>query len=236
MNTMKKIVQKLKELPVAQFPTEQYTTGSQILELIDKAIPNRQVVNHSNDKDEDDSVVGENCWSEIRKDIVLKENFWPNIRKHILADDPDAMPMKAICSVCWDELQVTCISTDDKLDIGLVAPCGHIMCPECWPRKIDGPRQTVFEGRRCPVCHVALECFICYKACDKVVIPRCGGKAAIKTVPETAPECGRVYRSWCKDCAKPSYQKGDGFWFDNSEEQGTPYIPPKPIKELLRVL
>ncbi|KLP00636.1 uncharacterized protein FFB20_03493 [Fusarium fujikuroi] len=152
---------------------------------------------------------------------VVEENFWPNIRKHILADDPEAEPIKAICSVCWDELHVTCISSsNDKLEVGLVAPCGHIMCPACWPREIFDSLHTIYEGcRKCPVCETLLECFICRKACNKVEIPTHGGEAAIESFPKTAPECGREYRPYCKDCAKPCHQKGDGFWFENTEEQ-----------------
>ncbi|KAF5568002.1 hypothetical protein FNAPI_406 [Fusarium napiforme] len=150
---------------------------------------------------------------------VVTETFWPNIRKHILADDPNATPIKAICPVCWDELHVTCISSpDDKAKPGLVSPCGHIMCPACWPRKIPGPSHTLFEEcRKCPVCQTLLECLICNKACDKVAIPRFGGKASIESFRETAPECEREYRPYCKDCAKPHRQIGHGFWFDDPE-------------------
>ncbi|KAF5643202.1 hypothetical protein F52700_2918 [Fusarium sp. NRRL 52700] len=151
---------------------------------------------------------------------VVRETFWPNIRKHILADDPNAKPIKAICSVCWDELKVTCISSpDQKLGTSLVAPCGHIMCRACWPRKTSDPSHTLFDDcRKCPVCKTLLECFICNKACDKVAIPTHGGRAGIEYVPETAPECGREYRPSCKDCAKPHHGKGDGFWFEHPEE------------------
>ncbi|RBR18857.1 hypothetical protein FVER53590_11650 [Fusarium verticillioides] len=214
MNIIKNIVQKLQELPVPQCPTKQYTTGSQILEIIDKAKPHRKVEIENDPNDEDNDVIGEVCWSKIRKSPVLEENFWPSIRKHILADDPDAIPIKAICTICWDELRVTCISPDDKLDFGFVAPCGHIMCRVCWPREYNPSHSPFQDCRKCPVCHLSLACFHCRKDCDKVVIPTHGGKAGIESFPETGPECGREYRPWCKDCAGP----GDGFWFENIEE------------------
>ncbi|KAF5654112.1 hypothetical protein F25303_1659 [Fusarium sp. NRRL 25303] len=107
---------------------------------------------------------------------AVEETFWPNIRKYMVGEDPNAKPMKAICSVCWDELHVACISSpNDKLSIGLVAPCGHIMCPACWPRETFDPLHTLYEDcRKCPVCETLLECFICRKDCDKVMIPTHG--------------------------------------------------------------
>ncbi|KAG9499228.1 hypothetical protein J7337_010047 [Fusarium musae] len=143
----KNIVQKLQELPVPQCPTKQYTTGSQILEIIDKAKPHRKVEIENDPNDEDNDVIGQVCWSKIRKSPVLEENFWPSIRKHILADDPDAIPIKAICTICWDELRVTCISPDDKHDFGFFAPCGHIMCRVCWPREYN-PSHSPFQDCR----------------------------------------------------------------------------------------
>ncbi|EXM26875.1 hypothetical protein V3481_013117 [Fusarium oxysporum f. sp. vasinfectum] len=126
----------------------------------------------------------------------MTKSFWPNIRKHILADDPDAKPMKAICAICWDELHVTCMSYhNDKLDIGLVAPCGHIMCPKCWPRHVSDYYAVEFVAKRkCPVCQTELECFLCKRTCNKEMIPTYGGNASIESFPETAPECGREYR------------------------------------------
>ncbi|KAG4256796.1 hypothetical protein FPRO03_03806 [Fusarium proliferatum] len=113
MNTFKTIVQKLKELPVLQFPMKKYIRGSQ------------------------SDVV----------EIVVEENFWPNVRKFIITEDPIARIMKVICSVCWDELDVTCITfPNDKLEVGLVAPCGHIMCRACWPRETFDSLHTIYEG------------------------------------------------------------------------------------------
>lgn len=187
MNTIKKLAQKLKELPVPLFPTKKYIRGSQ-------------------------SDVVEN---------VVEENFWPNVRKFIITEDPIARIMKVICSVCWDELDVTCITfPNGKPEVGLVAPCGHTMCRACWPRETFDSLHTIYEGcRKCPVCETLLECFICRKPCNKVKIPTHGGEAAMESFPKTAPECEREYRPYCKDCAKRYHQKGDGFWFENTEEQ-----------------
>ncbi|EXL79975.1 hypothetical protein FOPG_06427 [Fusarium oxysporum f. sp. conglutinans race 2 54008] len=145
----------------------------------------------------------------------MTKSFWPNIRKHILADDPDAKPMKAICAICWDELHVTCMSYhNDKLDIGLVAPCGHIMCPKCWPRHVSDYYAVDFVAKRkCPICKTGLEFVACKKTCNKEMIPKYGGKANIECFPETAPECEREYRPCCKGCAGVIDRQADGFWF-----------------------
>ncbi|KAI7765517.1 hypothetical protein LZL87_007268 [Fusarium oxysporum] len=134
---------------------------------------------------------------------IVTESFWPNILKHILADDPDAKPMKAICAICWDELHATCIySPDDKLDIGIVAACGHIMCSKCWPCQVfDYYTIDLVAKGKCPVCQTKLEYVLCERTCNKEMIPTYGGKASIESFPKTAPECGRVYRHCCKDCA-----------------------------------
>ncbi|PCD31293.1 hypothetical protein AU210_010948 [Fusarium oxysporum f. sp. radicis-cucumerinum] len=126
MFPFKNIFQRLKGLSASKSPPKEAQphpfASSQTLEFITKvnANPNcpfdPQIENHANKKAES----------------IVTESFWPNIRKHILADDPNAKPMKAICAICWDELHVTCISyPNDELEIALVAPCGHIMCPKC---------------------------------------------------------------------------------------------------------
>ncbi|RKL07965.1 hypothetical protein BFJ71_g1877 [Fusarium oxysporum] len=154
MFPFKNIFQRLKGLSVPKSHTKEAQphpfASSQTLELITKVnanpnpLLNSQIENHANNKAEG----------------IVTESFWPNIRKHILADNPNAKPMKAICAICWDELHVTCISTpDDKLDIALVAPFGHVMCPKCWPRQVfDSYAVDFVAKRKCPICKTGLEC------------------------------------------------------------------------------
>ncbi|RKK84046.1 hypothetical protein BFJ69_g2348 [Fusarium oxysporum] len=155
MFPFKNIFQRLKRLSVPKFPTKEAQphpfASSQTLEFITKA------------------------------EGIVTGSFWPNIRKHILADDPNAKPMKAICAIFWDELHVT-------------SPCGHIMCPKCWPRQVFDYYAVDFVAKRkCPVCQTELECFLCEETCNKEMIPTYGGNVSIESFPETAPECGREY-------------------------------------------
>ncbi|KAF5666925.1 hypothetical protein FCIRC_10004 [Fusarium circinatum] len=198
--------------------------AKKLKELFTNPTPNYKPVNRANNKVLDAGT----------------ENFWPNIRKHILADDPNSTPMKAICATCRDEVHVTCISSPgDKIDIGLVAPCGHIMCSGCWPRKVidDSESSKDYEdsddscyssfpnARRCPICYIKLECFYCERSCDKEVIPTSGGKASIESFPKTAPELGRKYVHFCrrKDCYPVDDVNADGFWFQNVEKEKNMY-------------
>ncbi|KAK2689666.1 hypothetical protein QWA68_011971 [Fusarium oxysporum] len=164
-------------------------------------------------REEDRLAAQPNCtrMTSGEEDCIVTESFWPNI----LADNPNAKPMKAICAICWDELHVTCISApDDKLDIALVAPCGHVMCPKCWPRQVFDYYAVDFVAKRkCPICKTGLEFVACKKTCNKEMIPKYGGKANIECFSETAPECEREYRPCCKGCAGVIDRQADGFWF-----------------------
>ncbi|KAF4340148.1 GNT1 alphan-acetylglucosamine transferase [Fusarium beomiforme] len=152
---------------------------------------------------------------------VTETSYWPMVRKHILEDDPDSMPMKAICAICWDELFVTSLSgKNDKTDAGLVAPCGHIMCPTCWPRQVyDFWAVGEVSERKCPVCALRLECAVCKETCNKEMIPTYGGKASIEAFPKTILECDRDYRPCCKRCSGIIPKADDGFWFEHLEER-----------------
>ncbi|KAF4948017.1 hypothetical protein FGADI_10012 [Fusarium gaditjirri] len=103
------------------------------------------------------------------------------------------------------KLHVTCLSSpDDKLDVGLVAPFGHIMCFECWPRKafyeFDGLPVQIPKTRSCPVCQTYLANYYCQRTCDKEMMPTYGGKASVEAFPKTLLECRREFGPDYKDC------------------------------------
>ncbi|KAJ4202243.1 hypothetical protein NW767_006202 [Fusarium falciforme] len=68
---------------------------------------------------------------------TVQEYFWPVLRKHGLDQvEPGERPVKCACPICYDHISMAGLSTPEGGGKqGLIAPCGHVMCPDCWPKR-----------------------------------------------------------------------------------------------------
>ncbi|KAF4468118.1 hypothetical protein FALBO_4993 [Fusarium albosuccineum] len=66
-----------------------------------------------------------------------EEHFWPTLRKHALGKaDPSERPVKGTCPICYIDLSIAGLPPPaDGGKPAVIAPCGHVMCRYCWPKK-----------------------------------------------------------------------------------------------------
>lgn len=124
-----------------------------------------------------------------------EEHYWPTMRKHALGQASlGETPMKCVCPVCNSQISAAGLSRPDgKAKEGLITPCGHIVCYECWPEAAlrSEPEDYAYaEQRKCPVCNQLLDCSACGRSCIKQQVPEYSCdvqdiKALLPTIPET---------------------------------------------------
>ncbi|KAJ4269474.1 hypothetical protein NW762_001134 [Fusarium torreyae] len=128
-----------------------------------------------------------------------EEYYWPILRKHALGQaDPNDRPVKGVCPICYDQLSIAGLPRP----VGegkecLIAPCGHVMCYECWPQKeyeangIDRAGQPLWS-----------QCERCGRSVIKERAPEysCDAKD-VDSVPRMIPETDIAYIPFCCECA-----------------------------------
>ncbi|KAF4970179.1 hypothetical protein FSARC_2776 [Fusarium sarcochroum] len=143
-----------------------------------------------------------------------EEYFWPILRKHALGKaDPNDRPVKGICPICYDQVSIAGLPRPaEKGKECLIAPCGHIMCYECWPQKEYEDNGVDRAGqRKCPVCRLLIECECCGRGVIKERAPEYSCDAEdVDSVPRMIPETDIVYVPLCCECADHYI---DGWWF-----------------------
>ncbi|KAM0218617.1 hypothetical protein ACHAPQ_005890 [Fusarium lateritium] len=151
------------------------------------------------------------------------ESFWPNIRKYVLGHtSPNNPPIKGVCPICWDQVSIAGLPRPpDEGKQCLIAPCGHILCYECWPKKFEDDGVTLTDPRKCPMCRLLLECETCGRSCIKEKAPEYSCDVEdVADVPRTVPETDLPYNPTCLECIWPRLedgfgrlQGGVGWWF-----------------------
>ncbi|KAK7432273.1 hypothetical protein QQZ08_001218 [Neonectria magnoliae] len=135
---------------------------------------------------------------------------WPVVYKHILAlrSDPNTPPIKAVCCVLGEELNVAGLpkpkdEDPEKPTYGLVNPCGHLICNECQHVAIlNGYQDCTFCSRRlnCRKCGIAPQ--------SRLLQTWKRDIDSLKAIPKTIPE-GGYFEPLCNDCGRrdPSGKK-----------------------------
>ncbi|KAJ4328379.1 hypothetical protein N0V84_001250 [Fusarium piperis] len=133
----------------------------------------------------------------------VEECFWPVLRKHGLGRaEPGERPVKCACPICYEHISMAGLSTlEEEGKQGLIAPCGHVMCPDCWPRLEWDPETDAFTTRRCPVCRLPIQCYWCTQSVIKELVPdaTCDVKE-LEFVPKTTTETSVPYEAICVEC------------------------------------
>ncbi|CAG7554724.1 unnamed protein product [Fusarium equiseti] len=135
-----------------------------------------------------------------------EEHYWPTIRKHALGQASlDEAPIRCVCPVCNSQISAAGLPRPGgEAKEGLITPCGHVVCYECWPEvalRSEPEDYAYAEQRKCPVCDELLECSRCGRGCikQKVLEYSCDVQE-IEAVLPTIPETMLLPQAFCIEC------------------------------------